>query len=60
VKPSDRRSRSNRREQGNRLQFTVYDITRDENIPSRRWGTRQGIEGVRGVVLEHTAAKSKV
>jgi hypothetical protein len=34
--------------------FTVYDITHDENVQSRRWGTREGIKAVCGVVQEDT------
>jgi hypothetical protein len=35
--------------------FTIYDITNDENKRSRRWGTREGIRAVCGVVIEDTA-----
>lgn len=37
--------------------FTLYDITHDENIRSRRWGTREGIKGVGGVALEDTSTE---
>ena len=35
-------------------QFTVYDITNDEQRRSRRWGTREAIKRVCGQVLEDT------
>ena len=34
--------------------FTIYDIKSDTSVPSRRWGTREGIGARRGVVLEDT------
>lgn len=37
--------------------FTVYDITSDGNIRSRRWGTREGVKAVRGVVMEDTGTE---
>lgn len=36
--------------------FTIYDISRDEHVTSRRWGTRDGIAAVCGAVLEDTGA----
>jgi hypothetical protein len=35
-------------------QFTVYDITNDEQRRSRRWATREAIKRVCGQVLEDT------
>jgi hypothetical protein len=37
--------------------FQLYDINSDAYTISRRWGTREGIEGVNGVVLEDTATE---
>lgn len=34
--------------------FEVYDIARDECQRSRRWGTREAIERIRGTVIEST------
>ena len=36
-------------------QFSIYDITTDEPRKSRRWGTVEGIERVRGTVISGTA-----
>ncbi len=38
-------------------QFTVYDVTHDEHIRSRRWGTLEGIKGVCGVAVKDTATE---
>lgn len=32
-------------------QFTVYDVTKDESIQSKRWGTLSGIQSVCGHAL---------
>lgn len=37
--------------------FRKYDIGADEHQVSRRWGTREGIESVRGTVIEDTATE---
>ena len=37
--------------------FTVYDINSDESRKSRRWGTAEGIERVRGSVIPGTATE---
>jgi hypothetical protein len=37
--------------------FTIYDINSDGNVRSRRWGTREGIKAVCGVVLEDTGTE---
>ncbi|WP_428484487.1 hypothetical protein [Rhodopila sp.] len=34
--------------------FRLYDITNDDYHLSRRWGTREGIKAVCGMVLEDT------
>ena len=34
--------------------FSIYDIQLDELIRSRRWGTREGIARIGGVVHEDT------
>ncbi len=35
--------------------FTIYDIFSDDNIISKRMGTREGVEKIRGAVIESTA-----
>jgi hypothetical protein len=35
-------------------QFTVYDVTKDESIQSKRWGTLSAIESVRGQPLRES------
>ena len=35
-------------------QFTVYDVTKDESIQSKRWGTLSAIESVRGQALRES------
>ena len=35
-------------------QFTVYDITLDKSITSKRWGTLSAIESVRGQVARES------
>ncbi|MBU9841028.1 hypothetical protein J1780_13860 [Rahnella aceris] len=35
-------------------QFYKYDITTDENVPSKKWGTIPAIESVGGNVLRDT------
>jgi hypothetical protein len=37
--------------------FRKYDIGTDEHQVSRRWGTLEGIESVRGTVIEDTATE---
>lgn len=37
--------------------FTVYDIASDDNVRSRRWGTREGIKAVKGAVMEDTGTE---
>jgi hypothetical protein len=35
--------------------FTIYDILSDDNIISKRMGTREGIEKICGAVIQSTA-----
>jgi len=35
-------------------QFTMYSVTEDKLIQSKRWGTEAGIESVRGQVLRES------
>ena len=35
--------------------FTIYDIFSDDNIISKRMGTREGVKKIRGAVIESTA-----
>lgn len=35
--------------------FRLYDISRDDQVTSRRWGTREAIVRLGGEVLEDTA-----
>jgi hypothetical protein len=37
--------------------FEIYDIANDEWHRSRRWGTREAIERIRGAVIESTATE---
>jgi len=37
------------------FQFTVYDVTTDENRLSRRMATREAVEWARGHVIEDSA-----
>jgi hypothetical protein len=39
------------------FRFKQYDISSDGYIVSRRWGTREGIKEVGGVVLEDTGTE---
>lgn len=38
-------------------QFTMYDISTDAEVKSRRWATREAITHANGTILEETATE---